>query len=129
MTTSMIEETTEETTEEATKERSIDELLKHPYSELTDEEIERVVEWKAGIKARDAAYTERIAAINTNGEKLIAAAQAAYDDALASQQAFAEMAYTNMQASMQAAQALLASVETEKEVEAIEQEETQESGI
>lgn len=39
--------------------RKIDQLIDLPYSEMTDEEIELVVEWKASVKARDDAFRQQ----------------------------------------------------------------------
>lgn len=44
--------------EEAKNERPIEDLLKLPYSELTDEEIDRVVEAKAQMAALDSAFEQ-----------------------------------------------------------------------
>lgn len=46
-----------------TTESDINKLLDKPYSEMTDDEIEQVIDWKASIKARDQAYKERLQAI------------------------------------------------------------------
>ena len=51
-------EVTQET--EEPKERSINELIDLPYSEMTDEEIARVVDFKAAIKARDEEFKRRM---------------------------------------------------------------------
>jgi len=40
--------------------RSIDEIIDLPRSELTDEEIDLLIDWKASIKARDEAYQQRM---------------------------------------------------------------------
>ena len=48
----------EEPVEEEKKPRSINELIDLPYSEMTEEEIELVVEFKASVKARDAQHEE-----------------------------------------------------------------------
>lgn len=58
------------TTNETTKERSLDELLNLTYAEMTDEEIERVVDYRAQIKARDTIYSQTLANINETGQKL-----------------------------------------------------------
>lgn len=55
----------DETTEkgpEAT--RGINELIDLPYSEMTDEEIELVVEFKAAVKARDTEHEARMALLH-----------------------------------------------------------------
>lgn len=36
--------------------RSIDELAKLPYSEMSEDEIALVVEWKAGVKAQEETF-------------------------------------------------------------------------
>lgn len=40
------------------QERSINELIDLPYNEMTQEEAERVINYKAAILARDAEYSE-----------------------------------------------------------------------
>lgn len=50
--------------DENTQERTIDELMDLPYSEMTDEEIERVVEFKAANIARDAEHVARMDALH-----------------------------------------------------------------
>ncbi len=49
----------------------VNKLLDKPYSELTEEEINEVIEFKAGIIARDQAHTERLKAIQDAGDKLV----------------------------------------------------------
>lgn len=44
--------------------RGINELIDLPYSEMTDEEIELVVEFKAAVKARDAEHEARMALLH-----------------------------------------------------------------
>lgn len=44
--------------------RDINELIDLPYSEMSDEEIELVVEFKANVKARDAEHEARMAALH-----------------------------------------------------------------
>ena len=41
----------------------INKLIDKPYSEMTEEEIEAVVEWKAQVKARDKQFSETLQAI------------------------------------------------------------------
>ena len=43
--------------------RTIDELIDLPYSEMTEEEIALVVDFKAEVKARDAQHAARMEAI------------------------------------------------------------------
>ncbi len=49
---------------EETQERSIDELIDLPYSEMTDEEIERVVQFKADVQTQENLYNAQIQAIS-----------------------------------------------------------------
>lgn len=51
---------------EKPKPRKIDEIIDLPYSELTDEEIESLVEFKAECKTRDALYSEQMRMIQDN---------------------------------------------------------------
>lgn len=49
----------------------VNKLLDKPYSELTEEEINEVIEFKAGVIARDKAHAERLQAIRDAGDKLV----------------------------------------------------------
>ena len=49
----------------------VNKLLDKPYSELTEEEIEAVIKFKAGVIARDQAHAERLQAIRDVGDKLV----------------------------------------------------------
>ena len=62
-----------EQNEDKPKERSINELLDLPYSEMTDEEIERVVQFKADVQTRDNLHNAQMQAIS---DTLMQAAQA-----------------------------------------------------
>lgn len=55
---------------ETNEPRGINELIDLPYSEMTEEEISIVIEWKAANKARDDAYRESINAINERTRQL-----------------------------------------------------------
>lgn len=50
--------------------RSINELVDLDYSEMTTEEIEIIIEWRAANKARDTAYRERMEALNNRSAEL-----------------------------------------------------------
>lgn len=50
----------QEEQQEEQEERSLDLLLKLPYSEMTEEEIERVIEYRAEIKKRDDEHAEKM---------------------------------------------------------------------
>lgn len=63
-----------ESTEEP-QERSINDLIDLPYSEMTEEEIERVIEFKSAIKARDENYLKQLEAINERTRALMAIEQ------------------------------------------------------
>ena len=62
-------------TTESNKEIDVNKLLDRPYSELSDDEIEAVVEFRAGVKARDRAHAERLQAIRDAGERIAARQQ------------------------------------------------------
>lgn len=47
--------------DETQKPRPLDELLTLDYTEMTSEEIEIVIEWRAQCKARESEYQERMA--------------------------------------------------------------------
>lgn len=51
-------------TDNEVKERSIDELIDLPYSEMTDDEIERIIQYKADIQTRDALHNETMKEIH-----------------------------------------------------------------
>lgn len=57
---------------EPEKIRDINDLIDLPYSEMTEEEIERVVEYKAEIKARDAEHKARMDALHETMQENIA---------------------------------------------------------
>lgn len=50
--------------------RTINELADLDYSEMTNEEIELMIEWRAENKARDDAYKERMNALHRRSEEL-----------------------------------------------------------
>ena len=62
-------------TTESSKEIDVNKLLDRPYSELSDEEIEAVIEFRASVKARDKAHAERLQAIRDAGERIVAQQQ------------------------------------------------------
>lgn len=63
----------------------VNKLLDKPYSELTEEEIEAVIEFRAGVIARDKAHTERLQAIRDAGDKLVKQQEAQAQEAQDSQ--------------------------------------------
>lgn len=62
-------------TTESSETIDVNKLLDKPYSELTDAEIEAVIEFKASVKARDRAHAERLQAIEDMSDRLIAQQQ------------------------------------------------------
>lgn len=61
-----------EMAEEERKPRSIDDLASVPYSEMTDEEIGSVIEWKASIKARDEVHEKAMQALRETQAQIVA---------------------------------------------------------
>ena len=70
-------------TTESSETIDVNKLLDKPYSELTDDEIEAVIEFKASVKARDRTHAERLQVIKDTSDRLIAQhqkqVQAAHD--------------------------------------------------
>lgn len=62
-------------TTESSEPIDVNKLLDRPYSELTDAEIEAVIEFKADVKARDKSHAERLQAIKDTSDRLIAQQQ------------------------------------------------------
>lgn len=62
-------------TTESSETIDVNKLLDKPYSELTDAEIEAVIEFKASVKARDRAHAERLQAIKDTSDRLVAQQQ------------------------------------------------------
>lgn len=62
-------------TTESSKKIDVNRLLDRPYSELTDEEIEAVIDFRASVKARDETHAERLQAIRDAGERIAAQQQ------------------------------------------------------
>ena len=90
--------TTEDTTK---KKRPIDDLLKiDSYAEMTDEEIDRLIEYKAEIKARDAAYEARLTAIKKVGENMLVETTRQYEEARATQNELLNISLARLKATM-----------------------------
>lgn len=62
-------------TTESNEPIDVNKLLDKPYSELTDAEIEAVIEFKANVKARDKAHAERLQAIRDASDRIVAQQQ------------------------------------------------------
>lgn len=78
-----IEDMVEDDAPEEPKERSLDLLLTLSYSEMTDEEIERVIEYRAEIKKRDDEHDEKMAILENGMREEIAIHQDMADKAQA----------------------------------------------
>lgn len=62
-------------TTESSEPIDVNRLLDRPYSELSDEEIEAVIDFRASVKARDRSHAERLQAIRDASERIIAQQQ------------------------------------------------------
>lgn len=69
------------------EERSMDVLLNTAYADMTEGEIARVVEYKAGLKAQQADYEARRVALEQHHTELIEQAKTACDKAFEVQNA------------------------------------------
>lgn len=74
-------ESTENGTTEESKKIDINEIIDKDYSELTTEEIEAIIEWKAEVKARDNAFAQLVEQQKKADEERIAIMQAEADAA------------------------------------------------
>lgn len=74
----------------------VNKLLDKPYSELTEEEIEAVIEFKAGVIARDQAHAERLQAIRDAGDKLVKQQEAQAQEAQDSQNTLLRASLTRL---------------------------------
>lgn len=66
-------------------ERSLDDLLTLSYSDMSDEEIARVIEYKAAVKAQNDVYVRELAAIDAMGKSLLEEMQNVHESAVKSQ--------------------------------------------
>jgi len=76
------------TNTQSTGKIDINKLLDKPYSEMTEEEIEAVVEWKAQVKARDKQFKETLQAIKDAQAKQLKVMQETAERDAARQDAF-----------------------------------------
>lgn len=74
-------ESTENSTAKESNKIDINEIIDKDYSELTPEEIEAVINWKAEVKARDNAFTQLVEQQKKADEERIAIMQAEADAA------------------------------------------------
>lgn len=75
------DESTEIGTTEEPKKIDINEIIDKDYSELTAEEIEALIDWKAEVKARDNAFAQLMEQQKKADEERIAIMQAEADAA------------------------------------------------
>lgn len=69
-------ESTENGTVEESKKIDINEIIDKDYSELTPEEVEAVIDWKAEVKARDNAFAQLVEQQKKADEERIAIMEA-----------------------------------------------------
>ena len=83
-------------TTESSEPIDVNKLLDKPYSELTDAEIEAVIEFRASVKARDKAHAERLQAIRDASDRLIAQQQEQVQAAHEAQDALLQASMTRL---------------------------------
>lgn len=83
-------------TTESSETIDVNKLLDKPYSELTDAEIEAVIEFKANVKARDRAHAERLKAIKDTSDRLVAQQQKQVQEAHDAQDALLQASLTRL---------------------------------
>ena len=76
------------TNTQSTGKIDINKLLDKPYSEMTEEEIETVVEWKAQVKARDKQFQQTLQAIKDSQQAQLKVMQETAERDAARQDAF-----------------------------------------
>lgn len=83
-------------TTESSKTIDVNKLLDKPYSELTDDEIEAVIEFKANVKARDRTHAERLQVIKEATDRLVAQQQKQVQAAHDAQDALLQASLTRL---------------------------------
>ena len=106
-----------------TQERSIDTLLNLSYTDMTEAEIERVVEWKANAKATSQANQAQLEAIKAAGQQLADDAKARHEEAKATQSEFLKLSLERLRQSTAALDDIEQTIESRKEETTNEQEE------
>ena len=76
------------TNTQSTGKIDINKLLDKPYSEMTEEEIEAIVEWKAQVKARDKQFQQTLQAIKDSQQAQLKVMQETAERDAARQDAF-----------------------------------------
>lgn len=111
---------------ETAQERNIDALLNLSYTDMTEAEIERVVEWKANAKATSQANQAQLEAIKAAGQQLADDAKARHEEAKATQSEFLNLSLERLRQSTAALDDIEQAIESRKEETANEQEEKSE---
>lgn len=83
-------------TTESSETIDVNKLLDKPYSELTDAEIDAVIEFKASVKARDRTHAERLQVIKDTSDRLIAQQQKQVQAAHDAQDALLQASMTRL---------------------------------
>ena len=94
-------ESTEIGTAEESKKIDINEIIDKDYSELTPEEIEALIEWKAEVKARDNAFAQLVEQQKKADEERIAIMQAEADAAREKVDALYELTIANLKKTLE----------------------------
>lgn len=87
-------------TNETVEERSLDKLLSLSYSEMSNEEIERVVEYKAKVKAEQEQHAAQLQAMEQRSQAICEQLKTQYEEAKQAQQAMMSLALQNLQNSI-----------------------------
>lgn len=94
--TETTETETTETTETETKERDLDTLLQLSYSEMTEDEIERVIDYRAGVKAHEETFAKQLEAIESASQALKDAAKEKREQAQQAQNELLELSLARL---------------------------------
>lgn len=81
----------------------IDAIYDLPYSQLTDAEIDAIVEYKAGIKARDEQFSQIMQIAVDNGNKVVDTLKEEYETARQQQDDLLGLAMANLKAAREEA--------------------------
>lgn len=98
-----------------TEQRDINVLLHIPYSEMTEEEIESLVEWKSDVKAQDAKYLRAMQQQREISNALREEYKKEYEDAKARQVEFYNLSLERLKKATEASEAILKEAVNEQE--------------
>ena len=88
-------------TNKTTEERSMDTLLSLSYSGMSDEEIERVIEYKAKVKAEQEHHASQLQAMEQRSQAICEQLKTQYEEARQAQQSMMNLALQNLQKSIE----------------------------